>query len=167
MDNFELKKYLIDANAVCILWASNPNSVTEYYQPKPFIIHSDLIIYSCEGISVVWEDEYDKKKLIGLYQYVEYKVDGIKIYYIDEDKINIKKLYVYLTQIGNYQEYGYKYIIDNLRSKKSVQKKGFKELQDNKTYECVNFKNGADIALSYFNDSVEGYIVGDKYYLSA
>ena len=57
--------------------------------------------------------------------YPTYQLNGKKI----AEETKIKKLYVYLTQIGNYQEYGYKYIIDNLRSKKSVQKKGFKELQ--------------------------------------
>ena len=42
------------------------------------------------------------------------------------EETKIKKLHIYLTQIGEYQAYGYKYIIDNLRGKKSKQKLGFK-----------------------------------------
>jgi hypothetical protein len=55
--------------------------------------------------------------------YPEYQLNGKKI----AQETKIKKLNLYLTQIGKYQELGYRYIIDNLRNKKEQQKKGFKE----------------------------------------
>lgn len=55
--------------------------------------------------------------------YPKYQLNGKKI----AEETKIKKLSIYLTQIGKYQEYGYKYVIDDLRKKKSGQKRGFKE----------------------------------------
>jgi len=54
--------------------------------------------------------------------YPNYQLNGKKI--LEENKI--KKIFLFLTNIGEYQELGYKYIIDNLRNKKTEQKKGFK-----------------------------------------
>ncbi len=54
-----LKQYIIDANGVIILWAE-ATSATEYKKPKPFVINSDRIVYSFQGKSVVYTDEYDK-----------------------------------------------------------------------------------------------------------
>jgi len=56
--------------------------------------------------------------------YPKYQLNGQKI----SEETKIKKISVYLTQIGEYQELGYKYIIDNLRNKKKTQKKGFEEV---------------------------------------
>ena len=48
------------------------------------------------------------------FQYPKYQMNGKRI----EDDYAMKILDVYLTNIGSYQSYGYKYIIDQLRNKK-------------------------------------------------
>ena len=48
------------------------------------------------------------------FQYPKYQMNGKPI----EDEYVMKILDVYLTKIGKYQSYGYKYIIDQLRNKK-------------------------------------------------
>jgi superfamily II DNA or RNA helicase len=55
--------------------------------------------------------------------YPKYQLNGKKI----AEETKIKKINLYLTQIGEYQELGYRYVIDNLRNKKEQQKKGFKD----------------------------------------
>jgi len=51
---------------------------------------------------------------IDSFQYPKYQMNGKPI----EDEYVMKILDVYLTKIGSYQSYGYKYIIDQLRNKK-------------------------------------------------
>jgi hypothetical protein len=64
-----LKQYVIDSNAVVIIWSELPETTTDYRKPKPYIINSDRILYSYENKSVVYFDEDDKN--------IIYSVDAI------------------------------------------------------------------------------------------
>lgn len=43
--NICLKQYLIDANAVCLIWANPDEDNTKYAEPKPYIINTNLVMY--------------------------------------------------------------------------------------------------------------------------
>jgi hypothetical protein len=52
-----MKQYIIDANGVCIIWASNTNDATSYKQPLPYIVNVDKILYYFEGHSIIYTGE--------------------------------------------------------------------------------------------------------------
>jgi len=56
-----LKQYIIDANGVCVIWASETTSETEYYKPSPYIINVDRVVYYYENNSIIYTDEHEKR----------------------------------------------------------------------------------------------------------
>ena len=50
--NICLKQYLIDANAVCLIWANPDEDNTKYSEPKPYIINTNLVMYYDDDLLV-------------------------------------------------------------------------------------------------------------------
>jgi len=61
-----LKQYIIDANAVCIVWSEAAALPTEYRKPLPYIINTDKIIYHYEGNSIVYREEESENILYSI-----------------------------------------------------------------------------------------------------
>jgi hypothetical protein len=57
--NICLKQYLIDANAVCLIWAYQNEDATKYNEPKPYIINTDLVMYFDDDLLVYKSKDED------------------------------------------------------------------------------------------------------------
>ena len=66
----------------------------------------------------VYPDVFAPDNVIDVSDYPKYQLNGMKI--LDNKKIS--KLKLFLLDIGEYQQYGYKYIIDKLRNRKKTVK---------------------------------------------
>jgi hypothetical protein len=68
--NICLKQYLIDANAVCLIWAPYDADNTKYSEPKPYIINTNLVMYFDDDLLVYKSKDED---------YTYYSVDKFNL----------------------------------------------------------------------------------------
>jgi hypothetical protein len=68
--NICLKQYLIDANAVCLIWANPDEDNTKYAEPKPYIINTNLVMYYDDDLLVYKSKDED---------YTYYSVDKFNL----------------------------------------------------------------------------------------
>jgi len=91
-----LKQYVIDANAVCVVWADEVEDPTDFREVKPYIINSNRIVYHYEGNSIVYMDERSVEKKRGMrdvfysidkQRWCKWSVDSKGTIYLDEEKL--------------------------------------------------------------------------------